>query len=90
MLTEFFLKLRDGGVPASIKEYLTLIEGLQKHVASGSMEEFYFLARTTLVKDESNYDRKDKADIRGHRSEHAAKARRAQDSCRARDGTQRT
>ncbi len=60
MLTEFFLKLRDGGVPASIKEYLTLIEGLQKHVASGSMEEFYFLARTTLVKDESNYDRFDR------------------------------
>jgi uncharacterized protein with von Willebrand factor type A (vWA) domain len=60
MLTEFFLKLRDGGVPASIKEYLTLIEGLQKHVASGSMEEFYFLARTALVKDESNYDRFDR------------------------------
>jgi uncharacterized protein with von Willebrand factor type A (vWA) domain len=60
MLTEFFLKLRDGGVPASIKEYLTLIEGLQKHVASGSMEEFYFLARTSLVKDESNYDRFDR------------------------------
>jgi uncharacterized protein with von Willebrand factor type A (vWA) domain len=60
MLTEFFFKLRDGGVPASIKEYLTLIEGLQKHVASGSMEEFYFLARTSLVKDESNYDRFDR------------------------------
>jgi uncharacterized protein with von Willebrand factor type A (vWA) domain len=60
MLTEFFLKLRDGGVPASIKEYLTLIEGLQKHVASGSLDEFYLLARTTLVKDESHYDRFDR------------------------------
>ncbi|HUU71822.1 MAG TPA: VWA domain-containing protein [Burkholderiales bacterium] len=60
MLTEFFLKLRDGGIPASIKEYLTLIEGLQKHVAAGSMEDFYFLARTSLVKDESNYDRFDR------------------------------
>ncbi len=60
MLTEFFLRLRDGGVPASIKEYLTLIEGLQKHVASGSLEDFYFLARTSLVKDESHYDRFDR------------------------------
>ena len=60
MLTEFFLKLRDGGVPASIKEYLTLVEGLQKHVAAGSMEDFYFLARTSLVKDESHYDRFDR------------------------------
>lgn len=60
MLTEFFLKLRDGGVPASIREYLTLIEGLQKHVASGSLDEFYLLARTSLVKDESHYDRFDR------------------------------
>ena len=60
MLTEFFLKLREGGVPASIKEYLTLIEALQKHVASGSMEQFYYLARTSLVKDETNYDRFDR------------------------------
>ncbi len=60
MLTEFFLQLRHGGVPASIKEYLTLIDGLQKHVASGSMEEFYYLARTSLVKDEAHYDRFDR------------------------------
>ncbi|MGD2140107.1 MAG: VWA domain-containing protein [Burkholderiales bacterium] len=60
MLTEFFLKLRDGGVPASIKEYLTLIEALQKHVASGSMEQFYYLARASLVKDETHYDRFDR------------------------------
>ena len=60
MLTEFFLKLREGGVPASIREYLTLIEGLQKHVASGSLDEFYLLARTSLVKDESHYDRFDR------------------------------
>ena len=60
MLTEFFLKLREGGVPASIREYLTLIEGLQKRVASGSLDEFYLLARTSLVKDESHYDRFDR------------------------------
>jgi uncharacterized protein with von Willebrand factor type A (vWA) domain len=60
VLTEFFLKLREGGVPASIREYLTLIEGLQKRVASGSLDEFYLLARTSLVKDESHYDRFDR------------------------------
>ncbi len=60
MLTEFFLKLREGGVPTSIKEYLTLVEALQKHVISGSLDDFYLLARTSLVKDESHYDRFDR------------------------------
>jgi uncharacterized protein with von Willebrand factor type A (vWA) domain len=60
MLTEFFLKLREGGVPASVKEYLTLMEALQKHVSSGSLDEFYYLARACLVKDESNYDKFDR------------------------------
>ena len=61
MLAGFFLKLKDHKLPVSIKEYLTLIEGLQKHVVSSSIEEFYFLARTTLVKDESNFDKFDRA-----------------------------
>src|SRR5258706_8891358 len=56
LLTDFFLKLRAGGVPASVKEYLTLMEALQKHVSSGSLDEFYYLSRACLVKDESNYD----------------------------------
>jgi uncharacterized protein with von Willebrand factor type A (vWA) domain len=60
MLTDFFLKLREGGVPASVKEYLTLMEALQKHVISGSLDEFYFLSRACLVKDESNYDKFDR------------------------------
>jgi uncharacterized protein len=60
MLTEFFLKLREGGVPASVKEYLTLMEALQKHVSSGSLDEFYYLSRACLVKDESNYDKFDR------------------------------
>ena len=60
MLTDFFLKLREGGVPASVKEYLTLMEALQKHVSSGSLDEFYYLSRTCLVKDESNYDKFDR------------------------------
>ena len=60
MLTDFFLKLRAGGVPASVKEYLTLMEALQKHVSSGSLDEFYYLSRACLVKHESNYDKFDR------------------------------
>ncbi|MEO8164254.1 MAG: VWA domain-containing protein, partial [Betaproteobacteria bacterium] len=60
MLTDFFLKLRAGGVPASVKEYLVLLEALKKHVSSGTLDEFYYLARACLVKDESNYDKFDR------------------------------
>jgi uncharacterized protein with von Willebrand factor type A (vWA) domain len=59
MLIEFFLKLRQGGVPCSIKEFLMLIAALEKQVAFGSVEEFYHLARTCLVKDEKFFDRYD-------------------------------
>ena len=61
MLASFFLKLKDAKLPVSIKEYLTLIEGMQKHVISPSIDEFYYFARTTLVKDESNFDKFDRA-----------------------------
>jgi uncharacterized protein with von Willebrand factor type A (vWA) domain len=60
LLTDFFLKLRAGGIAASVKEYLTLMEALQKHVTSGSLDEFYYLSRACLVKDESNYDKFDR------------------------------
>jgi uncharacterized protein with von Willebrand factor type A (vWA) domain len=60
MLIEFFLKLKDAGIPVSIKEYLVLLEALQKRVVDGSIEEFYFLARTCLVKDEKFFDRYDR------------------------------
>jgi len=60
VLASFFLKLKDAKLPVSIKEYLTLLEGMQKHVISPSIDEFYYLARTTLVKDESNFDKFDR------------------------------
>ncbi len=60
MLIEFFLKLKEGGVPVSIREFLTLNEAMAKHVAFGSMDEFYYLARTSLVKDEKFFDRYDR------------------------------
>ncbi len=60
MLTEFFFKLREGGVPASLKEYLMLMEAMRAHVASASVDDFYHLARVTLVKNEAHYDRFDR------------------------------
>src|SRR5688572_19036643 len=60
MLIEFFLMLKAGGIPVSIREFLTLIEAMAKRVAFGSMEEFYHLARVCLVKDEKYYDRYDR------------------------------
>src|SRR5262252_3897450 len=61
MLTGFFVKLKDHKIPVSIKEYLTLLEAMQKDVISPSIDEFYYLSRTTLVKDEQNFDKFDRA-----------------------------
>ena len=60
MLTEFFFKLREGGVPVTIKEFLTLLEALRSRLTGGSLDEFYYLARVCLVKDESHFDRYDR------------------------------
>ena len=60
MLAGFFLKLKDAKLPVSIKEYLMLMEGMREHVISPSIDEFYYLARMTLVKDESNFDKFDR------------------------------
>ena len=60
MLIEFFLKVKEGGVPSSIREFLVLIEALQKQVAFANVEDFYYLARTCLVKDEKYFDRFDR------------------------------
>ena len=61
MLIDFFFTLKDAKVPVSIKEFLILLEGLQKQVITPSLDEFYYLARTTLVKDEAHFDKFDKA-----------------------------
>ncbi|MBX9810185.1 MAG: VWA domain-containing protein [Burkholderiales bacterium] len=60
MLIEFFLKLKEGGVPVSVREFLTLLEALDKRVIFGSVDDFYYLARTCLVKDEKYFDRFDR------------------------------
>ncbi len=61
MLIDFFHHLKQAKLPVSTKEFLTLLEALQKHVAGHSIDDFYFLSRACLVKDESNYDKFDKA-----------------------------
>jgi uncharacterized protein len=60
----FFLELRQAKVPASLREFLTLLEAMQRRVAVFDIDEFYYLARTTLVKDERHLDRFDR--VFGH------------------------
>lgn len=77
MLIDFFYTLRSAKLPVSVKEFLTLLEALQAGVvgpntavadatgleaSSGySLDDFYYLSRTTLVKDEKHYDKFDRA-----------------------------
>ena len=61
MLLDFFFAVRKAGVPASLNEYLTLLEALDRGVVYGSVEDFYALSRLTLVKDEAYFDRFDLA-----------------------------
>ncbi|MBT9596387.1 MAG: VWA domain-containing protein [Vitreoscilla sp.] len=61
MLTDFFFTLRAAKLPVSVKEYLTLLEALKEGVIGPSIDDFYFLARTTLVKDEAHFDKFDRA-----------------------------
>ncbi len=60
MLIPFFYMLRDGGMKTSITELLTLHEAMQAGLAGQSVDDFYFLARSTLVKDEAHLDRFDR------------------------------
>jgi hypothetical protein len=60
MLIDFFRALREAKVPVSIREFLTLLEALQRQVILPSLDEFYYLARLTLVKDEAHFDRFDR------------------------------
>ncbi|NNL99651.1 MAG: hypothetical protein HKO62_02800, partial [Gammaproteobacteria bacterium] len=59
MLTDLFFKLRAVQIPVSITEYLTLLEALQARVATLSVDDFYYLSRAALVKDERFFDRFD-------------------------------
>lgn len=64
MFHQFFDELRSAKVPVTLKEYLALLEALTKNVIGMKVEEFYYLARTVLVKDEKNLDKFDR--VFGH------------------------
>jgi uncharacterized protein with von Willebrand factor type A (vWA) domain len=64
MFVAFFRELKTAGVPVTLREYLTLMEAMEKDLAGRRVEDFYYLARTTLVKDERNLDRFDR--VFGH------------------------
>ena len=60
MFMNFFTELRQAKVPVTLKEYLMLMEALDKDVIDHTVEDFYFLSRAALVKDEKNLDKFDK------------------------------
>ncbi|CAM3325950.1 vWA domain-containing protein [Cupriavidus taiwanensis] len=61
MLIDFFFSLRHAKLPVSVKEYLTMLEALKAQVITPSIDEFYYLSRMTLVKDEKHFDKFDQA-----------------------------
>ena len=61
MLINFFQTLKNAGMPVSVKEYLVLLEAVKAGLAFASVDDFYLLARTCLVKDEKYFDRFDRA-----------------------------
>ncbi|NIA27481.1 MAG: VWA domain-containing protein, partial [Desulfobulbaceae bacterium] len=60
MLIPFFFILREGGLKPSITELLTLLEAMKQGLAGQSVDDFYYLSRACLVKDESKFDRFDR------------------------------
>ncbi len=64
MFNNFFFELRESKIPVTLREYLTMLEALQKGVANYSIDDFYFLSRSCLVKDERNLDKFDR--VFGH------------------------
>ena len=61
MLLNLFGTLRNTGVPCTLREFLDLLAGLEKQLAFANSEDFYYLSRATLVKDEKHYDKFDRA-----------------------------
>lgn len=59
MLLNFFTELRNAKLPVTLKEYLALLEGLEKGIIPTDIEHFYYFARTSMIKDEKYLDRFD-------------------------------
>src|SRR6201993_627888 len=64
MFVTFFQELKAAGVPVTLREYLTLMEAMEADLASRRVEDFYYLSRAALVKDERNLDKFDR--VFGH------------------------
>src|SRR5437660_6626110 len=64
MFVQFFTQLKSAGVPVTLREYLTLMEAMDKDLAGRRVEDFYYLSRAALVKDERNLDKFDR--VFGH------------------------
>ncbi|MGE3064185.1 MAG: VWA domain-containing protein [Hyphomicrobiaceae bacterium] len=64
MFVTFFHELKAAKIPVTLKEYLTLMQGLQADLADRKVEDFYYLARACLVKDERHLDKFDQ--VFGH------------------------
>src|SRR5678815_2097410 len=60
MFMRFFTELRDAKVPVTLKEYLALMEAMDKQIIDRSVDDFYYLSRCALVKDEKNLDKFDR------------------------------
>ena len=61
MFLPFFETLRKGGVPVSLREFLSFLDGLAAGIATYDVDAFYYLARAALVKDERHLDKFDRA-----------------------------
>jgi len=64
MFVHFFHELKNANIPVSLREYLMLLEAMDSHVIDNTVEDFYFLSRASLVKDERNLDKFDQ--VFGH------------------------
>ena len=64
MFVTFFHELKSAGVPVTLREYLTLMEAMNADIAGRRVEDFYYLSRAALVKDERNLDKFDR--VFGH------------------------
>ena len=60
MFVSFFYDLKAAGLPVTLREYLTLMAGMERDVAGRRVEDFYYLSRAALVKDERNLDKFDR------------------------------
>src|SRR5499425_749208 len=60
MFVTFFHELKAAGVPVTLREYLTLVEAMEADLAHRRVEDFYYLSRAALIKDERNLDKFDR------------------------------